>query len=47
MLSNVFARIYRIYGYNSRGVSRDDWACTNPQKSEFRSMVSEFEQRVR
>ncbi len=35
LLSNVFARIYRIYGYNSRAVSRSDWACTNRSSPEF------------
>lgn len=35
LLSNVFAKIYRIYGYDSRGVSRDDWACTNRQSPNF------------
>jgi len=34
-LSNVFAKIYRIYGYDTRGVSRDDWACTNPKSPNF------------
>lgn len=35
MLSNVFARIYRIYGYFARGVTRSDWACTDPQSPNF------------
>ncbi|HWQ99628.1 MAG TPA: hypothetical protein VN397_02150 [Candidatus Methylomirabilis sp.] len=35
MLSNVFARIYRIYGYYVRGVNRDSWACTNKQSPNF------------
>ena len=35
MLSNIFARIYRIYGYYSRAVTRDDWACTNTNSPNF------------
>ena len=35
LLSNVFAKIYRIYGYDSRGVSRDDWACTDRTSPNF------------
>lgn len=35
MLSNVFAKIYRVYGYDSRSVSRDDWACTDIRSPNF------------
>ncbi len=35
LLSNVFARIYRIYGYSTRSVSRSDWACTNRASPQF------------
>jgi hypothetical protein len=35
LLSNIFARIYRIYGYNVKGVSKNDWACTNPASPNF------------
>lgn len=35
ILSNVFARIYRIYAYNTRGVSSADWACTDPRSPNF------------
>lgn len=35
LLSNVFARIYRIYGYGIREVTRNDWACTDPQSPAF------------
>ncbi|MCW1892154.1 MAG: hypothetical protein KIH65_002825 [Candidatus Uhrbacteria bacterium] len=35
MLSNVFAKIYRIYGYYARGVSRSDYACTDPRSPQF------------
>lgn len=35
LLSNVFAKIYRIYGYNSRGVSRTDYACTSKESPQF------------
>ncbi len=34
-LSNVFAKIYRIYGYDARGVSRTDWACTDDRSPQF------------
>ncbi|MBD3251102.1 hypothetical protein GF380_01360 [Candidatus Uhrbacteria bacterium] len=34
-LSNVFAKIYRIYGYYTRGVTREDWACTNRESPQF------------
>ncbi|MFA5750533.1 MAG: hypothetical protein WC895_04950, partial [Candidatus Shapirobacteria bacterium] len=37
LLSNVFARIYRIYGYSPRGVNRGDWACTNRESPQFGS----------
>lgn len=35
LLSNVFAKIYRIYGYSSRSVTRDDYACTDTKSPEF------------
>jgi hypothetical protein len=35
MLSNVFARIFRIYGYFTQGVTRKDWACTSKDSPEF------------
>ncbi len=35
LLSNVFARIYRIYGYSTQGVGDEDWACTNPASPNF------------
>lgn len=35
MLSNVFAKIYRIYGYYPRAVTRSDYACTDPQSPQF------------
>lgn len=35
LLSNIFAKIYRIYAYDPRGVSRDDWACTSPVSPNF------------
>ena len=34
-LSNIFARIYRVYGYFPRGVGREDWACTDPRSPGF------------
>jgi hypothetical protein len=35
LLSNVFARIFRVYGYYTQGVSRTDWACTSKDSPEF------------
>lgn len=28
-LSNIFARIYRIYKFQDEGITRDDWACVD------------------
>lgn len=35
ILSNIFARIYRIYTYDAREVTRDDYACTSPDSPNF------------
>lgn len=35
LLSNVFAKIYRIYGYYPRAVTRSDHACTDPRSPQF------------
>jgi hypothetical protein len=35
MLSNIFARIYRVYGYYPRGVTWQGYACTDPASPNF------------